>query len=429
MMNKLPFGDKWCFTLFGENEIKAFEEFAETVPNENVLCLKYQVFPGMTLRGCLQLVGRKRETQIAKMLQQSTIHLKRTLMWDKALEYVHEIEVPIKEFGSYKDRAEKIQMGILKKKNNTVEGIPQDRDERLMEFMNILTNSSNIENTKLTLFKSMPSIVGELSICEQYALKQRRQETLQQRQIRAHQAILYDWQREIEMEINREPDKRIIFHYVDPKGGKGKTFIQKNLKDKYPERIFQFIDGKATDVYHQLHKHQTRYGQAPNVIFYNITRFQYSQENFINYSAIEDIKDGLVTSLKYDGGDVFFENNPHVYIFSNQSLEYRHMSLDRWRKRIFIQDTKSVKTKKLKRIKKKEKGFTYAWQDLYCTDDHIKELSLIPPIQYKGTLDVTPLSLDSESDDDSTDTSLPVKDTETTTAVTKMLTAPSVSIT
>ena len=213
------------------------------------------------------------------------------------------------------------------------------------------------------------------------------------------------------MEINREPDKHIIFYYVDPKGGKGKTFIQKNLKDKYPERIFQFIDSKATDVYHQLHKHQTRYGQAPNVIFYNITRFQYNQENFINYSAIEDIKDGLVTSLKYDGGDVFFENNPHVCIFSNQSLEYRHMSFDRWRKRTFIQDTKLVRTKKLKRIKKKEKGFTYTWQDLYCTDDHIKELSLIPSIQYKGTLDVTPLSLyqmefeTSESDDDSTDTS------------------------
>ena len=83
-------------------------------------------------------------------------------------------------------------------------------------------------------------------------------------------------------------------------------------------------------------------------------------------------------------------------------------------------------------MKKKEKGFTYTWQDLYCTDDHIKELSLIPPIQYKGTLDVTPLSryqMDSESDDDSTDTSLLVKDTDTTTAVTTMLTAPSVIIT
>ena len=98
MMNKPPFGDKWCFTLSGEYEIKAFEELAETVPNENVLCIKYQLFPGMTLRGCLQLVGRKRETQIPKMLQQPTIHLKMTLMWGKALEYVNAIEV--KEFGS-----------------------------------------------------------------------------------------------------------------------------------------------------------------------------------------------------------------------------------------------------------------------------------------------------------------------------------------
>ena len=91
-------------------------------------------------------------------------------------------------------------MGILKKKNGlSVEDIVPlpDRDERLMEFMNMLTNSSNIENTKLTIFKPMPSIVGELSICAQYALKKQRQEKLQQRQIRAHQATIYEWQREI----------------------------------------------------------------------------------------------------------------------------------------------------------------------------------------------------------------------------------------
>ena len=80
-------------------------EFA--VPNEDVLSMKYQVLPRMALRGCLQLLERKRETQIAKMLQQRTVNLKRTLIWDKALEYVNAIVLPIKEFGSYKDRAEK----------------------------------------------------------------------------------------------------------------------------------------------------------------------------------------------------------------------------------------------------------------------------------------------------------------------------------
>ena len=75
----------------------------------------------------------------------------------------------------------KFRWELLKKKNGlSVEDILTlpNRDERLMEFTNMLTNSSNIENTKLTIFKSMPSIMGELSICEQYALKQRRQETL-----------------------------------------------------------------------------------------------------------------------------------------------------------------------------------------------------------------------------------------------------------
>ena len=50
---------------------------------------------------------------------------------------------------------------------------------------------------------------------------------------------------------------------------------------------------------------------APNVIFYNVTRFQYNQgqENFINYSAIKDIKDGDV-SLKII----------HMYTFSQTKI-------------------------------------------------------------------------------------------------------------
>ena len=452
MRDKRPFGDKWCFTLSGEDEINEFEMYAETVPNENMYCMKYYLLPCLTLRGCLQLVTRKRESQITKILQQPSMHLTRTSKWGKALEYVHEMDVPMKEFGSYKDHAEKVQMGIRKKKtglsmteimklanhkrtstgDNALEcvnaiDVPikeidfykdhaekvqmgiwkkktelsageivklSNHDERLMEFTNMFTNSSNIENTELAIFESKPSIVGEISRCQKYALMRRRQELLRTQQTRAHQATLYDWQREIEIEINRTPNQRTIFHYVDPTGGKGKSFIQKNLKDKYPERIFQFTDGKAVDVYHQIHKHQTKYGHAPDIIFYNITRSQHfqGQDNFINYGAIEDIKDGLVKSMKYDGGDVFFENNPHVYIFSNHCLEYHYISFDRWRKRTFIKGTKAVKTQKIERVKKVKKGFTYTWQDLYFTDDHIKQLSLIPSTANKGTLDVTPVS-------------------------------------
>ena len=64
-------------------------------------------------------------------------------MWDKALEYVNAIEVQIKEFGSYKGRTEKTQMGILKKENGlSVEDIVtlKDHDERPLEFTNMLIN-------------------------------------------------------------------------------------------------------------------------------------------------------------------------------------------------------------------------------------------------------------------------------------------------
>ena len=52
---------------------------------------------------------------------------------------------------------------------------------------------------------------------------------------------------------------------------------------------------------------------------------------------------------------------------------------------------------KISENQKNSKGLRRRKKDLrihggICTDDHIKELSLIQPIQYKGTLEVKPLS-------------------------------------
>ena len=102
------------------------------------------------------------------------------------------------------------------------------------------------------------------------------------------------------------------------------------------------------------------------------------------------MKDSLVK--RCFGGDVYFENNPHVYVLSNQSIEYCNMSIDRRRRRIFLKFTKAVKAKRVETMTKTSTGYSYLWEDLYCSDEHIKELEKTTEMKYRGTLDVTPLS-------------------------------------
>jgi hypothetical protein len=49
----------------------------------------------------------------------------------------------------------------------------------------------------------------------------------------------------------------------------------------------------------------------------------------VNYGAIEQIKNGLLFSGKYEGGQCVF-NQPHVIVFANAEPKEEQMSMDRW---------------------------------------------------------------------------------------------------
>ena len=122
----------------------------------------------MTLRGCLQLVSRKRELQIKKWLQLPTIHLKRINKCDNALDYATSQKI-----NTFKNHIEKDKTGTsIGKSGLSLAQITQilNRDKRILELTKVLKNSSNIKNTKLTILKTNPSLVSELPVCEQFAL-------------------------------------------------------------------------------------------------------------------------------------------------------------------------------------------------------------------------------------------------------------------
>lgn len=129
----------------------------------------------------------------------------------------------------------------------------------------------------------------------------------------------YGWQLQVIDIIKNKPDKRTIHWFWEPNGNIGKTQLCKYLCIKHNALI---LTGKSTDMFHLLAKHPNK----RKLILCNISRENY---NYVNYSAIESIKDGLVCSGKYDGAQLIF-NSPHVIIFANSEPRYETMSQDRW---------------------------------------------------------------------------------------------------
>jgi len=131
----------------------------------------------------------------------------------------------------------------------------------------------------------------------------------------------YQWQRELVEEIATKPHPRRITWYYDAIGGSGKTAVCKFLVTKSPCTLF-FSGGRFTDISYQI----IRCGFAPKLVLINLPR---TSEGKLSYGALEAIKDGLISSGKYEGGFRTFPP-PHVVIMANFRPDEGALSLDRW---------------------------------------------------------------------------------------------------
>lgn len=130
------------------------------------------------------------------------------------------------------------------------------------------------------------------------------------------------WQQDLSAELEQHPDARSIFWYYDPHGGSGKTAFVRSYCSRNDDALF-FTGGNARDLGYQIVKLK----RAPRVIFFNYSR---SQEGKISYASIESIKDGLISSAKYEGGFKIFAH-PHVVTMANWLPDLGALSHDRWK--------------------------------------------------------------------------------------------------
>lgn len=155
-------------------------------------------------------------------------------------------------------------------------------------------------------------------------------------------AKFHMWQVQVESWVLAEPDDRHIKWVYDLEGGNGKTKFVLYCVDNLG--AVRFNSGKESDI-------AFSYNHEGIVLF----DFQRAKAH-INYSTMEDLKNGHLFSGKYESTAKRF-NPPHVIVFANTLPDLASMSLDRWqvyklhnkemtREYEFVQEEKTFKLPK-----------------------------------------------------------------------------------
>lgn len=132
-----------------------------------------------------------------------------------------------------------------------------------------------------------------------------------------------EWQKKVVniVEKSCEEDRKINWIW-DDKGNSGKSFLTKYLMKVENALV---VEGKKSDIFHQIAKRREE-NLRVNLVIIDVPRASF---NNISYSAIECIKNGFISSGKYEGGQYTFKS-PHVYVLANSAPDTRKFSKDRW---------------------------------------------------------------------------------------------------
>lgn len=131
------------------------------------------------------------------------------------------------------------------------------------------------------------------------------------------------WQDKILNSLNEEPDSRTITWVFDPIGNSGKSYLTKYLA---LTREIIIADGKKDNIFNQVNRKLNEEEKEFDLVILDIPR---SSAGYINYGVLEQLKNGLIYSGKYEGGLCLFDH-VHVVVFANFEPDYSQFSEDRW---------------------------------------------------------------------------------------------------
>lgn len=134
----------------------------------------------------------------------------------------------------------------------------------------------------------------------------------------------HKWQLDLINELQGEPHKRKIIWYYDPSGSTGKSDVGLFASFNELALIMSQIGGDRDGG--QLIETAITNGWNGRAIIIDLPR---QGEHRSIYSPLEAMKNGLITNVKYKGGNSSFPR-PHIVVMANFLPRVHELSLDRW---------------------------------------------------------------------------------------------------
>ena len=141
--------------------------------------------------------------------------------------------------------------------------------------------------------------------------------------------VLKPWQMELMKHIDNPSDRKILWVQGE-KCGEGKTWFQKYVQSLLGRRRVVAgginIHSNSASIAHALSKRPLA---TTDIFLFNIGKAR-NREQEVNYSFIEDLKDGNVFASKYDSKELMIKVPNIVMVFSNSTPAVKELARDRW---------------------------------------------------------------------------------------------------
>lgn len=128
------------------------------------------------------------------------------------------------------------------------------------------------------------------------------------------------WQRALEEELVGDADDRSIVFYLDPQGSSGKSWFQQWFLSVHPEKAQLLAPGRVQDIAFLI-------DESKDVFLMNVPR---GGMEYLQYSILEQLKDRVVISTKYETKVKYLLKVPHVVVFCNEAPDETKLSFDRF---------------------------------------------------------------------------------------------------
>lgn len=159
--------------------------------------------------------------------------------------------------------------------------------------------------------------------------EKKKEDGLEQLRKEMSEVTLRPWQQDVVSALtDNEPDKRSVVWIYDSVGNVGKSFIADYFIVKY--KAVKYEPGRFLDLAYAFSKEPT----TPKAVFIDCPRSTEKKDQAYDPLSgslrfAEKLKDGIMTSTKYDSRTIYFRR-PHVVFLANFLPDTSLLSKDRW---------------------------------------------------------------------------------------------------